>query len=94
MVELEEVEDQELDAPQRRPSNDDEDSADFTDTGPSVHILSSQKPPIPHSSPFSISPPRIRPVPNPRRRLIPFNHLRTRHLHPVRNPLGAHPRPP
>jgi len=47
MVQLEEVKDQELDAPQPGPISDDfEDDADFTDTG----TPSTSPPPIPSST--------------------------------------------
>lgn len=39
MVELEEVEDPELEAPQPGPMEDDDDSADYTDTGSSIRLL-------------------------------------------------------
>lgn len=56
MVELEEVEDRELEAPQPGPLEDDEDSADFTDTGLSNKIPRPQTASTPLSS-FHIQPP-------------------------------------
>ena len=68
MVELEEVEDHELEAPQPGPLEDDEDSADFTDTGLSIHVLFRPKPPIHFISPFPplVSTPCFRPIANSR----------------------------
>lgn len=58
MVELEEVEDPELQAPQPGPTDDDDDSADYTDTGSSIRLLSGRTAITSHpSSPSPFHPP-------------------------------------